>query len=350
MVALTQEKEAGVAALVEALIGALEAGGVRYAILRNHELYPRFGNDVDLLVHGDDLDGFRAATAAAAAATGFDAVTECRHWAQSGIRAQDFLMFRFYRTADLAFIKVDAFHGYSLLGLPFMDEAALLDGRVREPRGRFAIVDPVLAEVWRLCQLANEIGGGRGGERTERYRQRVLACAAARGPAFEAALDRFLPGDGRPALAALEARDEAAFLARMRRARRRLLLRHLARSPLGTPLALARRAVALLRTRLLNPCGFDLRVQADDPAALETALARLRAAQFLSGYAILQAGARRPGLRARLRGRHLSGVIVRVVEDGAALDLRGLDEAAMLAALAEVVIDRHPHLDRLTAR
>lgn len=350
--ASTPTAEDATDALVHALFEGLNAADIRYALLRNYEAYPRFGNDVDLVIDPRDLEELRQVAAAAAGRAGFDAVTACGHWAQSGEPVQDFWMFRFYRLRDLAFIKLDAFFGHVVAGQPFLDAAALLAGSRLAPCGRFRIVDPRHGELWRMMQLAAEAARAPSNPRVAHYRAQILACATA-APGFAALVADRLGPDGARALAALEANELPHFGRSMRRARRLLLLRLFAQSPPAFLRRVFRRVSGVLRTRFVDPCGFTLRIAAetgDDSgrARLTRALDRLQAADFVRHVRITGAGAGTLSRRERLHVLHLSGVVVELVSPGgeADLDLAAFaDEADLSTALAWRIVDRHPRIE-----
>ena len=334
-------RDAAIAELAQALFRGLEASGLAYALMRNHERFPHFGNDVDLVVAGGDLPAFGRLCALVAQEQGWDALTRCDHWGQSGEPVQDYQMFRFFRLADLAYLKIDTFHGHAVLGQPFLAETELLAGRRAEPSGRFTRIDPSQEQLWRLLQLYSE--AGRGGERRERYRRLVLDHAQAEPAAFTGLIAAQLGIDGNAPIAALEAGDWAGFARLIGRGRRRFLLRAFASAPLAFAARSGRRLLGRLRSAWLRPCGFVLAVRGDAAgfARLRRVLDRLEAAGFVSLDRFVGQGG--GSGRSRRRVLEYSGIVVRRSRDGetGALDLGALDEAELLRSVALRAIRRH---------
>ena len=81
--------------MVYALFDALNRAELPYAVLRNFEAFPYFGHDVDLAVRDTDLPALRTIFESIAQEQGWDAVTECHHWAQSKRKAHQIQVFRF---------------------------------------------------------------------------------------------------------------------------------------------------------------------------------------------------------------------------------------------------------------
>jgi len=75
---------------VATLFGALERREIRYAVLRNYEMFPALQSspgtphtDIDLVVDSRDLEQFRELLAEIAQDDGWDVLSECDHWTQS---------------------------------------------------------------------------------------------------------------------------------------------------------------------------------------------------------------------------------------------------------------------------
>jgi hypothetical protein len=329
------------AALVEALFAALAADGPACAILRNHERFPRFGHDVDLVIRPADMPAFCRAAAAATRAAGFDAVTICRHWATSGVPHQDFEALWLWDVAGRAAVKLDLFHGWHVQGLPLLDADALLASARPSPCGRYRHIDPALEQALRLLQIHDQLDrGAEPGPRLVAFRERVLAA----GGAVKGRLAALLPDGGPTALERLGAGDWPGFAAAMAAARQGMVRHSLRARPLVGARDIAARALGIARTRLLQPCGFTLRVAGlpDGWPRLERVLRELHAAGMLFTWHLA-----RPGLadhRRRLATRHLSGLVIAPAPAASAeLDLAAVrDDAGLLETLARRLIARHP--------
>ncbi|TLM65771.1 MAG: hypothetical protein FDZ70_10860, partial [Actinobacteria bacterium] len=69
--------------LVELLFEALGRERLEYAVLRNHEDFPHFGHDIDLVMRERDLGAWVRVASEAAAAAGWAPMAACGHWATS---------------------------------------------------------------------------------------------------------------------------------------------------------------------------------------------------------------------------------------------------------------------------
>jgi hypothetical protein len=165
----------------------------------------------------------------------------------------------------------------------------------------------------------------------------------AAGPAVRERAAQLLPEHGPKALDCLEAQDWSGFSANMMASRRRIVRQALASRPAGAVGELARRALGLARTRLLDPCGFVLRVDGlpEGWERLRRVLGQLHAAGMLLTWRVDAGGA--ATFRQRAEVLHHSGIAFRPVAANAALDLGtvGGDEA-LFERLAGLLIARHP--------
>jgi hypothetical protein len=331
--------------LVLDLVGELERGGLRYAVLRNYERYPHFDHDLDLVMHGEDVDAFRAAAVAAAAATGWDALTECDHWAQSSFRNHNIQVFRFYRFDPPEGFQVDLFHGFNLWRMPLGDEGGLLAGRAYDQAGGFTRIDERVENLQRMLQIHRVAKAGNRGRRVERYRRRVADfCRRGGRGAMERLLRRTFGPAGSEALAALCAGDVEAFSARMAKARRAFFAGHLARHPIGSARALAAGLVDHARLNRTRQCGFVLETHAAQPERLRVladVLAELKAANVL--YAWTDAGSERPNIsRDERRVMERGGIVVkRSNKARARIDLDAAGSADVRASVMDTLVARH---------
>lgn len=221
------------------LFRALEASGIRYAVMRNYELFPTLKRDgessahtdIDLVVDSRDLDGMRAVLAGIAEEHGWDSLTECDHWAQSAIRHHNIEVFRFQRTRPLEYLQVDVFHGYLLLALPLYDEAGMLEGRVYDLERRLTRVDPIKENIYRLIQIHGLYPGAE--QKRARYSATVAAFHASNPDAMEHILTDRFGRFGVPAFEALARNDITQFMRNMRRARLRFILKYALSHPFG---------------------------------------------------------------------------------------------------------------------
>lgn len=274
-------------ATVEALFLALEEAGLRYALLRNFEQFPQFGHDMDLVMHQADVAAWREIAVAVARRFHWDAVTECRHWAQSLEPLHHVHVFRFYRRAPIAFLEVDCFHGYTLWGLPLTGEQTVLAGRQRESAGRFTHVDPCDEHGAHLLQMRRLMRFAHTEAKMARYRDKILRFYDAQPQAFRAWLTRVYGPAGLAALKALSEGNYRQFGVCMTRVQRDVLRHRLTRAPLTSLRQMGARVLDLAWTYGHNPCGFVLPVHAPlegDRATLFTALDVLTRSNVLIGY------------------------------------------------------------------
>jgi hypothetical protein len=121
----------------------LEASGFRYALMRNHQAFPRFEHDIDLVLDSRQMPAWRALVASVAEQQGWDAVSQCRHWATSSYRHHNIESFLFYTDAGRACLQIDIFHGFLVLGLPLLDAHGLLQYAAHDARGFSRLQAPV---------------------------------------------------------------------------------------------------------------------------------------------------------------------------------------------------------------
>ena len=97
---------------VLAIFERLNAENIAYAVLRNAEQYPHFGHDVDLIVADSDRTRCREIFIDVAKMQGWQALTECQHWAKSKhCQWHNIEIFRFFHPQQLAYLQLDLFHG-----------------------------------------------------------------------------------------------------------------------------------------------------------------------------------------------------------------------------------------------
>ncbi|MBK8189774.1 MAG: hypothetical protein IPK79_04925 [Vampirovibrionales bacterium] len=334
-------------ATVEALFQDLERSGVRYALLRNYERFPQFGHDIDLVMAAEDMAPWRDVARAVARRFEWDALTECRHWAQSREPLHRVHVFRFYRRAPMAFLEVDLFHGYSLWGLPLAGEAAVLAGRRPDAAGRFTHVDPCDEHGAHMLQMRRLMRFAQTEAKLARYRDKILRFYEANPDAFNQWLLRFYGPAGVKALRALMEGDFRAFGQRMSQTQRDVLRRRFARAPLRSARQMLARAVDLAWTYGRNPCGFVLPVDAplqSDRASLLTALEALARTNVLIGFTAQRA--HRRGLswgERQLMER--GGAVIKWTKSGApgafCVD-PGEPQDGLAQRLLQRCMDRHP--------
>ncbi len=81
--------------LVSCLIQEMDKCSLQYAILRNYENYPSFGNDLDMVVDKRDVPKWREIAVKTASQEGWDNVTECHHWSDQTLDHLNIEVFRF---------------------------------------------------------------------------------------------------------------------------------------------------------------------------------------------------------------------------------------------------------------
>lgn len=286
---------------VSGLFRSFETRGIRYAVLRNYELLPALAadassphTDIDLVIDSRDLPLARAAMAEIAEEEGWDALTECDHWAQSSSRHHNIEVFRFIRTRPLQFLQVDVFHGYVLRGLPLYDEAQMLDGRIHDEARGITRIDPLKENAYRLVQILGLYPEAQ--QKRERYRKRLLEFRAAHRASFDDHLRAIFGAVGVRAADALECGDIPGFLRRMRWARVWFALKFTLRHAFVMPRYIATRVRDQVLRFYARQCGYVLRVRAADARqqqALRRAMDSLVQNSFIDEWFECEAGARR---------------------------------------------------------
>ena len=91
------------------LFQRLEDQRIRYAVLRNHENFPQFGHDIDLVMHPDDFPRWQQLAVQLAQNQQWQALTYCSHWAQSATPHHCIQVYRFYNQNPLVYLQVDIY-------------------------------------------------------------------------------------------------------------------------------------------------------------------------------------------------------------------------------------------------
>lgn len=312
---------------------------VDYALLRNYELYPMFGHDIDLIVSWRDLPQCMAAAKSCAADHGWDAVTECDHWARSSSREHRFQKLRFYSLNPLKYLQIDIFHSLPVLGLTLVDEDVLIKERIWDNRG-FYRINEYVENLFKLLQIA-KLAGYRGSqEKVERYRQRVLSF-------LETASDFPVMAShiGFPristALVFLRSGDILSFRKEIYRQKCALFMRRVLSRPFRSSKMFFDRFVDYMGFCWLRPCGFVIRAFAGDGArreCLERIMGQLSKANVVSAFTSSRS------FKERLRVKAAAGVVLewtsresaQVVMDGEA------DAQRAMTALLTLLVERHP--------
>lgn len=326
----------------------MDAEGVDYAVLRNYELYPQFGHDIDLVVRRRDLSKWRDIAKSCAKNHGWMALTECGHWARSSSGEHNIHILRFYSADPLRYLQMDAFHSLLILGVPLFDEDTLLRERIRDHRG-FYRIDERIENFYRFVQIA-KLAGMRGTEeKLERYSRRALsfweetpdltAFAEAAGfPYIWTAFDHLRSG------------DFERFKSELDRQKRAWLLGRVHSEPIRTGRMIFDRVVDCLRLFWLRPCGFDIRAFASDEGQrkrLKETLEKLTRANVITSFTLSR------GFKERQRARERGGITVDWAPAKRANIIMGCeaDEQSAMNALLKLIIERHPRLlDQRTGR
>ncbi len=232
-----------VEASVARLFRELEQRKVRYAVLRNYELLPSLRRedgsaqrtDIDLVVDSRDLPSWREVAKDVAEQNGWDALTECDHWMQSPAQHHNAEVFRFNRFSPPEFLHVDVFHGYLISGLPLVDEAGMLAGRIKDPGGRFTRIDPVTENLYRLMQVYSHYCENPASAKVTRYRKRLLQFWETDRERFRRRLRSKFFLFGEQAVEALQQEDMNRFARKMRWARLYFTVKFSLAHPVRTP-------------------------------------------------------------------------------------------------------------------
>jgi hypothetical protein len=253
---------------VKRLFRVLETSKTRYAVLRNYEHFPSLHSpdetcphtDIDLVVNSRDLDKFRHILSGIAELDGWDALSECDHWAQSPIRHHNIEVFRFYRLDPLDYLQIDVFHGFLIWTLPLFNEQQLLSGRVYDQTRSLTRMDPLKENVFRLFQIAGHYGGSV--RKVARYRRGLLAFRADEPELFEHGFRSVLSGLALEAVHALERSDMTTFLHKIRKVRWRFVMISALRDPFVAPIYFICRLIDHAKRFLTRQCGCAIKVYA----------------------------------------------------------------------------------------
>lgn len=317
---------------------------VEYALLRNYELYPKFGHDIDLVVRWRDLSRFVAVAKSCALDHGWSVLTECDHWARSSCREHNIQTLQFYSPNPPLYLRIDAFHAFLLQGLPLFDEDALLRDRILDDRG-FYRIDEGIENFFRILQIAKLTGKTWAQEKTERYRQRFLSFMESAND-----LSSMSAGIGFPkistAIALLRSGHLQSFKKEVDRQKRAWWIRRILSQPFRTSKKILERFFDILRIYWFRPCGFNVRVFACDDERRERLL---RIMQQLAGANLIFTYTTSTDFKKRLRVRERGGIVVEWTTKECAdviMDSQE-DEQRVMASLITLMINRHPRiLDR----
>ena len=263
---------------VSELFRQFTEAGLHWAILRNYEQLPSLDlggrrlTDLDLAVRHDELDRFRSILMRVADDCGWDALTECDHYAQSPAVHHRHEVFRFYRVEPLEYLQVEAFHADIVCGLALLDESQMLEDRCFDARRGLFHLAPAKENMYRMVQVAAEMRSGGSPAKLERYSAQLIEFARQRPEEFAAVLKLYFSPFAAAAVRSLCRGDKGGFLRRVRRARMHFVLRALLRRPVATiRCALVRRAENRLRFHV-RQCGRVVKVSAESPEQRATFL------------------------------------------------------------------------------
>ena len=326
------------AATVRDFFSRLNGEGICYAVLRNYELYPDFGHDIDLIVRWKDLSRLKVAAESCAKDHGWSTLTECDHWARSFSREHTIQILRFFSLDPLLYLQIDAFHSLLVLGLPLFDEDALLRDRFEDIRGFYRINEGV-ESFFRLMQIAKLSGQRSAAEKLKRYTERALLFwNRIQDPSLFAASVGF--PDISPALAYLRSGNLALFKREMDRQKRAWLVERTSTHPFQTGRKLVSRCLDYAHNLWLRPCGFVVRAFAEDETQ------RDRFEQILRSFVennIIATFTMSREFKQRQRVRARGGVIAEwtSLENADILVDRRTDGRDISSALLTLIIERH---------
>ncbi len=243
--------------LVAAVFGAWQRAGIRFLVLRNYERLPHFtANDINVLVAPSQLRSAEAALRAAADSAGF------RLHNRVGFAATLALYLSGLKSGGQ--VHFDLFTGLKWRGFPFLDWRTLLERKV--DRGPFAVPHPAHEAAASLLEGLIYAGRVR-----EKYHALIAAGFSAEPDAATEALARTLGRrHARFLVAAGAAGQWAQIEARSAALRRQLVLRRLARHPLGSAASLLEEAARMTR-RVLRPPGLVVTLCGADGSGKSTA-------------------------------------------------------------------------------
>jgi len=260
---------------VSELFRQLTEASLHWAILRNYEQLPSLDlggrrlTDLDLAVCHDELDRFRSILVRVAKEHGWDALTECGHYAQSPLVQHRHEVFRFYRVEPLEFLQVEAFHAYIVCALPLLDESQMLEDRCFDRRRGLFHLAPAKENMYRMVQIAAEMRSGGSPAKLERYSAQLTEFARRRPEEFAVALKLYFSPFAVAAAGSLCGGDKRGFLRRVRRARLHFVLRALLKRPVATIRSVLVRHAENRRRVHSRQCGRVVNVSAESPAQRE---------------------------------------------------------------------------------
>lgn len=343
-------------ATIENTVGSLfhmfEARGIRYAVLRNYELFPAIQTaaatphtDVDLVVDSRDLNEFRAVLAEIAEEDGWDLLTECDHWAQSKIRHHNIEVFRFSRACPLEYLQVDVFHGVLVWGLPVSDEQQMLAGRIHDYERGLTRLNPLNENIHRVLQIHGLYPGAR--RKRTRYREKLLAFRAANREEFDRGVRALFSGLGVRAVDALERHDSLSFQRHMSVGRLWFALRFALRHPGRIPSYLISRLRENIQRYFTRQCGAVVPMLVRDEAQRQTVreiMDELVRNSFMDEWREHEAGAR-VSLSDHVEMEQGAIIIEWSKGGGRSLDLRSIhDRSRTIDAILRVLAQRHRQL------
>lgn len=336
---------------VLALVAAMEAAGIRYVVMRNHEAYPAFGHDADFAIHPDDIPAWQTLLVRIAQDAGWDALSRCHHWDSEFAHQSPKSFLLYAKEPELDFLCVDLFHGATLWGQPLYSIEDVLGDSIHDPRG-FDRMSEARETLLRILQVDALIGRKREATKVEGYIGRIRAWWPACGDATLALGSKLLGPTLRPAVNALFADDPARFKKLMRIAR----LWFLAKAALRNPYRAFRQATARSRGRLRevggDQCGFVIAVPDATPeqrASMEMGLDAVTATNAIREWT--DASGEEAGVTSRERAVMEQGsVAIKWLRSEAAFGtLTGGDLSSAVAAadnVFDLLIDRHEVLWR----
>lgn len=343
---------ASIESTVASLFHALESREIRYAVLRNYEMFPALQaasagphTDVDLVVDSRDLEEFRLVLAGIAHEDGWDVLTECDHWAQSKIRQHNIEVFRFSRAEPLEYLQVDVFHGVLVWGLPLFDEQQMLEGRLYDRERGLTRLDPVKENLHRMLQIHGLYPGAR--RKRKRYREKVLVFRASNRESFDRNLQAVFSGFGVRAAAALERNDTRSFQRNMSLARNWFAIRYALRHVRSVPECVLCRLRENIQRYYTRQCGAVIRIAVRDQVQrqmVRDVMDELVRNSFMDEWREHEEGAR---ISFRERSEMEQGALILEWRQKrpADLDLRGIDHRSEIVnAILRVSAQRHKRL------
>ncbi len=255
---------------VLAIFERLNTENIVYAVLRNAENFPHFGHDVDLIVADTDRNRCREIFIEIAKMQGWQALTECHHWAKSKhCQWHNIEIFRFFHAQQLAYLQIDLFHGYLVNGLPFMTETELLSDRQSDPRG-FTRIHPGRENVFRMLQLHRlYTWDAEQTEKIMRYRTQVLSYAHDHESAFQAIISQHMGTAGLNALKALQHDHIQDYSQHITQFKRQFFWQFSLKNPVAALQNFAERIDDYVQGYWLDPCGQVLPFHGDSQVLTE---------------------------------------------------------------------------------